>query len=440
MPGTFFFKRFARQRGERGLPRSRLFSGDGGLREPRAGFPGKPIRVLSVIHPFRPDFSGAGEWWLRLIPLLRARGVQVEILTSGTWEQGAAKEEVVDSVSVRRVPIRGGRSSYWERLRKVIGEMVARRRTFDVALFISPNHDILYAGCAIGRIMGWKTVYRMSLFRCDDLGSISRTGRLGRLRLAALRLADGYISISRVMTRGFENARFLRNKHISIPNGVDTARFRPSDPVRKRFLRQELGISEDARVALFCGAVVYRKGVDILVDAWRSVSAKDKRAILLVVGPTHRDGLEEPEYRRFSEGIERRIKTLGLDASVRLLGFQSAPENYYAVADVFVLPSRWEGWGNVVTEAMASGLPCVVSLLDGISEEHLWDGEEGVIVRSESPEEYAAQILRLFADEETRRRMGQRARKRTEEVFDAERTADTYAAFLHRICGNKISA
>lgn len=382
-----------------------------------------------------------------MVPLLRARGVEVEILTSRPGDD-VTEAEIVDGVSVQRVPIKNGppsfwhrfsgvAPSYWDRLSKVIGAMIARRKSFDIALFHSHNNDLVYASCAVGRILGWKTVYKMTLLRSDDLKSIYSMGRFGRLRLAILRLADGYISMSRILMRGFEDASFLRNKLIVVPQGVDTDRFRPADPVRKRSLRRELGIPEDARVVLFCGGVVYRKGVDILVEAWHQVSAKERGAILLMVGPNHRNGLDEPEHRQFGEDMERRIKALGLDTSVRLLGYQGAPENFYAVSDVFVFPSRSEGWGAAVTEAMACGLPCVVSPLDGISEEQLRDGEEGVIVRSQDPEEYAAQLLRLLGDEETRGQMGQRARKRAADLFDVGRVADSYAAFLHRVCGTK---
>jgi glycosyltransferase involved in cell wall biosynthesis len=311
-----------------------------------------------------------------------------------------------------------------------MGELIRRRHQFDVALFHAPNGDAVYASCLLGGILGWKTVYKMTLYRSDDLVSIRDTGRFGRLRLSALRIADGFISMSNLLTQTFEQTGLRPTRLLAVPQGVDTARFRPPDPEQKRAARARLGIPESARVALFCGSLIHRKGADILVEAWRQVARSVPHGLLLMVGPNPRDGLIEPQERPFSESIMRRIDELALHGSVRLFGFQKQVEISYAAADVFVFPSRCEGWGNVVTEAMAAGLPCIISRLDGISAELLRDGDEGIIVGSEDPGEYAEQLVRLLTDAETARQMGERARKRAVELFEIELVADRYAGFL----------
>lgn len=117
----------------------------------------RPVRVLSVIRSFRPAFSGEGEWWLRLIPFLRERGVEVEILTSGEAKDGGP--ERVEGVSVHRVPIMNGPPG----LRGYAGKLVAgllalrqRRRRFDVALFHALSRDMVFASCVAGRLGGWR--------------------------------------------------------------------------------------------------------------------------------------------------------------------------------------------------------------------------------------------------------------------------------------------
>jgi hypothetical protein len=62
------------------------------------------------------------------------------------------------------------------------------------------------ASCIAGRLGGWKTIYKTTLLGSDDLDSVARTGRLGRLRLAALTLAHGVISLSRVLLGSFEHS------------------------------------------------------------------------------------------------------------------------------------------------------------------------------------------------------------------------------------------
>ena len=394
-----------------------------------------PVRVLSVIHPFRPLFSGEGEWWVRLVPFLRARGVEVEILTSSSEGGGSPViPEIVEGIPVHRVRLPPAPPSYWSCLRRIGGTMMAlirRRSRFDVVLFHGPNLDTVYPTCLVGRLFGWKTVYKMTLFRSDDLLSIRQSGRFGRLRLAALHFADGFISMSKVLVGRFADRTLVRGKLLLAPQGVDIGKFRPADAARKRAVRGQLGLSDGARVVLFCGAVVHRKGVDILLEAWCQIRAHLPDGVLLLVGPNHHDGLmEEPEYRSFSEAVERRTRESDLAGSVRLLGYQRETDRFYAAADVFAFPSRSEGWPSVLMEAMASGLPCVVSPLDGASAEHFRDGEEGVIAKSEDPSEYAGHILRLLTDLDLARRIGARARTRAEAGYGSERVADRYAAFL----------
>jgi glycosyltransferase involved in cell wall biosynthesis len=317
-----------------------------------------------------------------------------------------------------------------------MNELARRRKRFDLMLFHSPNHDTVYASCLAGRVFGWKTIYKITLWGSDDLSTIARSGRIGHLRLATLTLADGFISMSRVALHPYEDQPWICSRLLVAPQGVDLKRFYPRDPVQKRSLRRQLGIPEDKKVVLFCGALIYRKGVDVLIDAWQQVRQQFPDALLLLVGPNHLDGIDEHEHQAFSEAIAHRIMDLKLTDTVRLLGYQRETSPYYAAADVFVLPSRSEGWGTVITEAMASGLPCVISSLHGISEEHLEDNVQGFIVPSHAPKDYAERLLTLLSDETIARRMGKNARSRAEEHFTVERVADQYTDFFRRIVAN----
>lgn len=394
----------------------------------------KPLRVLSIIHPFRPAFSGEAEAWLKMIPALRQQGVDVEILTSAESDTPEVRTELIEGVVVHRVVARPG--ARWGRMRAVIAALIKLRGRFDVALFHGPNHDAAYASCVLGHLLGWKTVYKMTLFKSDDCLTIRKTGRLGRLRIATLNLADGLICMSELLRRTAEETGVKVSRILIAPNALDVARFKPADEQLRRDSRRKLGIAENGNVVLFCGAIIERKGVDILLEAWRRVSQSVNDPVLLLVGPNHHDGFEERYYQEFAEGVARQIVEEGLDRSVRLEGYQTEMETYYAAADVFVLPSRAEGWPSVVNEAMASGLPCVVSALDGSSDEHLRDGHDGVIVRSGNAKEYAAQIIRLLTDEAAARQMGRWARTRAIEHFDVERVGRRLATFLRSVAGH----
>src|SRR5262245_24304897 len=198
---------------------------------------------------FRPAFTGEGEWWLRMIPRLRSRGLDVEILTVANGCPPGAT--LVEGTRVSRIAV-DQRSPSLSWLYRVLDALSRRRDSMDLALFHSPNRDAVFASCLAGRLFGWRTVYRMTLLGSDDLMSIRRVGKLGRLRMAALRLAHGYVSMASAMTRGFERARFLRDRVLTVTQGVDTERFRPVDAAGKAEARKELGLPPDVPVALFC--------------------------------------------------------------------------------------------------------------------------------------------------------------------------------------------
>jgi glycosyltransferase involved in cell wall biosynthesis len=242
------------------------------------------------------------------------------------------------------------------------------------------------------------------------------------------------VAMAAALTRGFEDASFLKDRLLIVPQGVDTAAFRPASDEERRAARRRLGIPESARVALFCGAIVQRKGVDVLVEAWARVRARVPDAFLLLVGPDHHgDALIDPQHRAFSAQLERRIQDLGLAGAIRMAGFQHDVRPFYAAANLFVLPSHAEGQPAVIGEALASGLPCVISQLDGITDEDMRHGQEGFIVPSFEPDDYAQPLLRLLGDAEAAEAMGRRARERAVARFDIRRIADSYAAFLRAV-------
>jgi glycosyltransferase involved in cell wall biosynthesis len=104
-----------------------------------------------------------------------------------------------------------------------------------------------------------------------------------------------------------------------------------------------------------------------------------------------------------------RAAALGLRDAVVLCGFQPNPWKYIARADVFALTSRYEGFGNVLVEAMACGVPVVATRSAGTSD-IVRDGVDGVLVDRHEPAAVAAALERILSDDRLRRRMGDEAR------------------------------
>jgi glycosyltransferase involved in cell wall biosynthesis len=112
------------------------------------------------------------------------------------------------------------------------------------------------------------------------------------------------------------------------------------------------------------------------------------------------------------------------DLNVRFVGRTDEVEEYLKCSDVFVLPSRKEGFGNVILEAMACGVPPVVSYMDGVSSETVKHGIDGLVVNDVS--ELAGAIDKLLGDAGLAGLMGTRARAKAVESFDLNKIADRY--------------
>jgi UDP-glucose:(heptosyl)LPS alpha-1,3-glucosyltransferase len=142
---------------------------------------------------------------------------------------------------------------------------------------------------------------------------------------------------------------------ITLYNGVDLRRFVPgSDKYLARKIRSELGVAEGSRAVAFIGHGFARKGLGFLLEAWPQV---DSRACLLVAGTD-----------RAAAFYHRRAIQLGIGHRVIFVGPRSDVDRLFSAADGVVLPSLFEPFGNVVMEAMASGLPVLCSRQTGAAE------------------------------------------------------------------------
>jgi len=137
-------------------------------------------------------------------------------------------------------------------------------------------------------------------------------------------------------------------------NGVDLERFHPREPEIRRSARAELGVPDGVPMAIFVGNGFARKGLGCLLEAWPAV---DQKTILLVVG-------NDRGLTRF----RRRADRLGLGSRVVFTGPRNDIDRMFAAADFLALPSLFEPFGNVVLEAMASGLPVLTSSRVGAAE------------------------------------------------------------------------
>jgi UDP-glucose:(heptosyl)LPS alpha-1,3-glucosyltransferase len=194
-----------------------------------------------------------------------------------------------------------------------------------------------------------------------------------------------------------------------IHNGVDHKRFHPERRMNGgRSVRDKLGIAANCPVVLFLGTGFRRKGLDRLLQLW--IRGELTGIYLLVVG----NDTKLCHYQ----------KQWGWEKTVIFVGPQKNVEDYYAAADLLVLPSIQEAFGNVVLEALASGLPVVTVPGVGAMDRVEGDLKEGMLTDPDDAEELKTKILRLL-DPVRWHQLSQKARQQAEKY--------TWAAYLDQI-------
>jgi glycosyltransferase involved in cell wall biosynthesis len=209
---------------------------------------------------------------------------------------------------------------------------------------------------------------------------------------------------------------------------VDNARFAASaaaNRARRGELRAKWGIAPDAVVPLFVGKLVPIKRVSDLIEAASICRREVERLHLLIVGT----GPEEATLRGKSE-------SLGVAATFAGFLNQSEIARAYAAADFLVLPSESETWGLVVNEAMACGLPAIVSDQVGCAPDLVIEGDTGSVFPMGDIAELGASMMRFASDIPRILRMGEHARKRVREDYDVGPAVEGTIAALRYAVGS----
>jgi glycosyltransferase involved in cell wall biosynthesis len=229
--------------------------------------------------------------------------------------------------------------------------------------------------------------------RSDERGqeTIRSTSWKSRLLLEQERFLEEYdlatlvIVLSEKAAESFRAASFPEEKMFYLPRGVDVDRFKPGK--RPPIFR-----------AIFSGALIERKGIHHLLEAWHRLHLRD--AELWLLGNVHDEA--KPHLKKF--GSE----------NVRVLGFKRDPENYLNQGSIYVFPSRLEGSAKTIYEAAASGLPMITTREAG---DVVRDGMEGIIVQPGDVDAIAAAIEHLYRHPEIVESMSVAARQRVVEHF-----------------------
>lgn len=362
----------------------------------------------------------------RSLPFLKSRGIEVTVLTRRRAGGGVVPDSAERGAPDRVLSAGSSRVATVHRTLAFRRYFARRPGSFDVVHSLTLDWEFL-ANARYLKSLGLPVVFEMVLLDGDD-PLTTRRERLGALKLWLLREVDRWLGITgaflpRVVAAGIPPERF-RVLH----PGVDVTRYRPYTPEERRDARARLDLHPDGRIVVSAGSVMRRKGADRMLRAWARLRPRPGRDLLLLVGPaTIEDGLL-PEEQAFAAEIRAAAAAPGLDGTVRMAGRSDRLYDYLGAADLFLFLSRHEGLGIVNAEAIASGLPCVVSPIDGI-DEVVQEGTTGHIAPDPDDEGAVAALMsRLLERPEERAALGANGRRLALARFSFEARAEALAA------------
>lgn len=230
--------------------------------------------------------------------------------------------------------------------------------------------------------------------------------------------ADAVLTPSEYYIEKSKHLSKIKDKVTSIPNGIILEDYQRK--YSKKESRDILDLPQQENIILFVGSLTPRKAPDVLVKAMSLVLKRCPDSRLLFVG----DGY-------YQNDLETLAKEYGIRENTTFMGFvdDDTKKLCYSASDVFVLPSRSEGFGIVLLEASAYGLPLVVSDLE-VFHSVVQEGYNGFFTETENERDLASKIVNLLEDAHLRKEMGENAKERVKKFSWDSITNETLKLYV----------
>ena len=372
------------------------------------------IRVLHVFSPlYGHTFSGENKWWTRLFQEWSKEQLQHLILLPEDdkfVEARAIKSAFGDSNSAAPYNYSRMRRAVWAF--QVLLNLWWYRKSFDLIHVHIQN----WAGLLIGpfsHLIGRPSVRSIVRMESDDPSTLLKES-FGHVKLWCFKRYDRILCLSEALRQDCLMNNLKEEQVKMLISAVDTSVFAPAtSPDTKNITRLRLELPLSADIILSVGSVIYRKGADLLLDAFISLAEVYQNLYVVFVGPASQDtsiGINE----NFVRGLRNRVENLGLTKRVLFVGRVDNDQllaNYYKAVDIFAFPTRQEGLGYVILEAMSSELPVITSYLPGITDMLVKEGITGFIIPTEDSQALANRIAILAENKKLRNEIGKNSRE-----------------------------
>ncbi len=356
-------------------------------------------RVTIVTETFAPEINGVAHTLTQLVEGMRARGIMVQVIRPRQNKQDlSCSEENLQTVTLPGMPIPGYKElrfgvPFTSRISRAIKQFVP------TAVYVATEGPMGYSAVRAARKAG---IPVWSGFHTNFHQYIEhyRLRGLERLAYRYLRHFHNQTHGTLVPTRiqrdeldahGFHNVRVLSR-------GVNSDMFTPQK--RSAALRKAWGVSDQDLVLLYVGRIAGEKNMELAMAAYRRLRNSDERVRMVLVG----DGPELPHIKEQYPEIICCGMRRGDDLAT-----------HYASGDVFLFPSKTDTFGNVVTEALSSGL-AVVSFDYAAGHEHIVSGKSGMLAPFGEDEAFIQQVEMLSDSPNLLTNIRQEARRHAEGI------------------------
>lgn len=383
-------------------------------------------RILFISYSYwPPDFGGELRICIERFHSLAQRGYQIHTLTAG--KPGCPSNDKYGRLTIHRSPV-VGISRFARILRRIVYSVfvlfVLVTRKYDKVHFGSLNvlganfEGLLgYIFTLVIKIRRKESIWVHSLSDTEEQAIIFN-GLSGKFRFLYLKNVTHIIGVSPMLHKGL--IKFFPQSKL-IPYGIRNDIFYPLTSFDRTNFRKEHGsISENEVIFTFMGTLSKRKGFDQLAEVFASEAKKNPNWRLWVIGPRNRvenQNIDETEVKELTSTL------LPCSNQVKYWGRIDSREELALIlgsSDIFVFPTLREGMPISPMEAMASGLPVIISYIKGVTDLANIDGETGLFIQPNNISDLNNALLKIGTDANKRRLMGVKASERIRQNFDWE--------------------
>ncbi len=282
-------------------------------------------------------------------------------------------------------------------------------------------HSFLFRANILTRIVGYLTGIPIVISSVRVMGGEKKYFHY--VEMITSFMVDHYVAVSESVKRYIIDKSRISDEKISvIYNGVN---FKNQDDPHEQNVKIPFKVENEDRLLMTVGRLHVQKGHCYLIKAISKVQKEFPKVKLLVIGK----GEEE-------NNLKKLVKTLDLTDKIVFIGLSSDIEKILAIAELFLLPSLWEGLPNALLEAMAAGKPVLATEVGGIPE-LVVRGETGILIPPRDSDVLATAIIDLLRNKLKAKDMGEAGRTRAEEHFSIQKMIEKTGSLYQKLLKEK---